>query len=83
MGGVVESEGGRISAISVNSAVECGAQCNDANGCESIMYFDYQTGNKGTNCYLFNKTLDGSEPLKGNTDSRFSSYLKVCVLGTL
>ena len=57
MGGVVESEGGRMSAESTNSAVECGAKCNDANGCESIMYFDYQTGNKGTNCYFFDKTL--------------------------
>ena len=79
----MKSEGGRISAESMNSAVECGAKCNDANGCESIMYFHYQTGKKGTNCYLFDKTLSGSEQLKENTDSRFASYFKVCTLGTL
>ena len=82
MGGIVKSEGSHIYSTNVNSAVECGAKCNDANGCESVVYFDHPL-TEGTNCYLFDKTLNGSEPLNEKADKRFASYFKVCAIGMI
>ena len=83
MGGAVLAQGGQILITSVASAEECGAKCNAKDGCGSIMFFDYLTGSKGSNCFLYTKELDGSEPINGKIDKRFFSYFKTCVLGIL
>ena len=81
MRGVVKSEGVRIAAKIMKSHVECGAQCNYKKGCESFTYFDYPA--TGTNCYLYDKKLTGSEPLSEGMDRRFASYFKICALGMI
>jgi len=83
MGGAVLAQGGQIVITSVASAEECGAKCNAKDGCGSIMFFDYLTGSKGSNCFLYTKELDGSEPINGKIDKRFFSYFKTCVLAGL
>ena len=80
MGGAVLAQGGQIVITSVASAEECGAKCNAKDGCGSIMFFDYLTGSKGSNCFLYTKELDGSEPINGKIDKRFFSYFKTCFL---
>ena len=81
MGGAVLAQGAQIAITSVASAEECGAKCNAKDGCGSIMFFDYLTGSKGSNCFLYTKELDGSEPINEKLDKRFFSYFKTCVLG--
>ena len=85
---MVKDRSGFRDKFLLKSSEECGAKCDLADECGSMVFCDFNTGNyvterinDGSNCYLHTKKLSGYEQMNDNVDERCSSYYKKCSLG--
>ena len=60
---------------------ECIGKCNEQEGCQSLVFYSSRLEEQDkNNCFLKDKTLDGTETLNTQNDDIFSAY-KTCPIG--